>query len=173
MFINMPALTKQLGIAKSKLSDKRIKGVIQDEVIKAYHAAIEETPQYSGYLASNLRIEVNGIHGGVATELRDAHENWIQLGAEYGKIKSKGDEYAIGIASVYNRWFNNFENDATFSMGDTVTIKYVEAPHWRTAEAGVKLRDVNAPGKALARAEASIKKNQRGWLFGSRSGVKI
>jgi len=164
---------KHLGIAKEAISDKRVKGIIQDEVIKTYHLAIEETPQYSGYLASNLRIQVNGIGGGVATDLQEAHENWHELGKEYGGIKEKGDEYAIGVASVYNRWFNDYDTNPTFGVDDTISIRYL-APHWRIAEVGVKLREINKPGKALARAKANIHHDKR-IVFSRyiRSGVKI
>lgn len=170
---NMPALLKQIGTAKDFIRDEKVKGILQDEIIKAYHSGIEETPQYSGYLASNLRIQVNGIGDGPAFDLLDDHEKWHELGKEFGGIKSKGDDYAIGIASTYNRWFNNFDKDSTFSISDTVTIKYL-APYWRTAEAGVKLRDVNKPGKALARAKAGIKNDRRNKFFRNlRSGEKI
>ena len=159
---------QHLGIAKAKISDKRIKKVLKSQAIKAYHAVAEETPQYSGYLVSNLRIQVNGSGEGVATDLAEDHENWRSLAGDYGAVKQKGDEYAIGIAATYNRWFNNFDTNPAFSMGDTVTIRYIVPPeYWRMVEVGLKLRDVNKPGHALARAKASIKTTQRGWQYGS------
>jgi len=170
---DMPGLMRHLRIAKSKISDKRVKEVLREEVINAYTVAAYETPQYSGYLVSNLRIQVNGIGDGVATDLEEAHNNWHELGKSYGGIKQKGDEYAIGIASTYNRWFNNFATDPAFSMSDRVEIKYINAPHWRTAEAGVKLRDVNAPGRALATAKEKIHWNRSGWLYGTSTGGMI
>ncbi len=142
----------QVGVRKKKISPQEIMPVVKDAIIIAYHYTVENTPQYSGYLASNLRLGFNGNYGEVALDLYEAHENWRKLDREW-EVKEKGDEYAMGIASSYNSWFN----DVQFTRyTDKVGLKY-RAPHWRVAEEGTKLREVNKPGKALATAETRMK----------------
>lgn len=169
--MNTASLMRQLNIAKTKISDKNIKRVLKEEVIRAYNVVAENTPQYSGYLVSNLRVQVDGIGLGVAPDLQKEHDEWRQTGKTYG-AKSKGDQHAIDIAAAYNGWFNSFDTDPAWSMKQTVTITYL-TDYWRTAEVGVKLRDVNKPGKALAMGKAAIRWNRRGWLYGVHSDEQI
>lgn len=148
-------LQKFLGVQKKRISSERIVEVLREAAIEIYHDVIEETPQYSGYLASNLRIGADGKLPEVALDLFEAHEKWRTI----YEPKSKGDDYAIGVASVYNRGFNTTK----MTLRSKVTIRYF-APHWRIAEKGVALRSVNKPGHALARAEVKFaNKFSVGW----------
>lgn len=146
--INDINLAKWMGVRKKRLNDPRIIEVLREAAIEMYHDIIEETPQYSGFLASNLRIGVNGDLPPAALDLYEQHVNWRDI----QEPKSKGDDYAIGIAASYNRGFNT----ASMKIEDKVTIRYL-APHWRIAENGTKLRDVNGEGRAMARAQARFK----------------
>jgi len=137
-------MLKKLQVASDKMIPTAVK-ILSDEVIKTYHVTLEETPQYSGYLVSNLRILINGKGAQTAPDLLDAHMNYRSLGEL--EIKQKGDDYAMGIASSYNRGAHG-NNLHGLALTDTIGIAY-KATYWEMAEDGVKLRDVNKPGRAL------------------------
>ncbi len=170
--MNMPSLMRKINANKKLISDKNIKRVLKEETIRAYNVIAENTPQYSGYLVSNLRVQVDGRGGGHANDLKDAHDNWNKLAGDYGAVKRKGDQHAIDIASSYNGWFNTFDTNPSWSMDQTITIKYL-SDYWRTAEVGVNLRDVNKPGKAIAKGRAVIRNKRSGWQFTMEFGEQI
>jgi len=140
----LQAIQKKLRLSGKMLEEKAI-DVIVDEVIKTYKVTLAATPQYSGYLASNLRIFVNGQSAPVANELYADHQNWSKL----SNVKQKGDPAAMEIASSYNRGFFNSARPG-LTMQSTVGVGYLSG-YWRPVEAGVNLRDVNGSGKALAK----------------------
>lgn len=155
IFLSNINLAKFLGVQKKRISEEKIVEVLREAAIEIYHDVIENTPQYSGYLASNLRIGVDGNLPEPALDLYEAHEKWRSI----SEPKSKGDDYAIGIAAAYNRGFNTAKMD----IRSKVTIRYL-ASHWRVAEKGVALRNVNKPGQSMARAEAKFSEKFRvGW----------
>lgn len=147
--LNKINLAKFLDVQKRRISEEKIVDVLREAAVEIYHDVIEHTPQYSGYLASNLRIGVDGNLPEHALDLYEAHEKWRSL----SEPKSKGDDYAIGIAASYNRGFNTVKMD----IRSKVTIKYL-ASHWRVAEKGVALRNVNKPGHSMAMAEVKFAK---------------
>jgi hypothetical protein len=148
--INVSAIRKAVGIGKHALSDAALTPILKDATVKVYHSIIYGTPQYSGYLASNLRVEVKGKGGeGVATELADAHANWKDI----KDPKKKGDDHAIGIAASYNRWFN----DHQLTISDKIVIRFV-VPTYGATSGTMKLRDVNQPAIVMAKAEDMFSK---------------
>lgn len=148
IYFNDVNLAKWTAVTKKRINDPNIIEILREAAVEMYHDIIEETPQYSGYLVSNLRIGVNGVLPPVALDLYEQHMNWRQI----REPKAKGDDYAIGVAAAYNRNFNT----VPMKIDDTVTIRYL-APYWRVAESGTNLRDVNGEGRAMARAEARFK----------------
>lgn len=133
---------------------RRFRGV----AIEFYKAALKETPQYSGHMASNLRITYGGQTAGPVDKFYRGYG--VQFDKTF-KPKSKGHPAAMSAADDANRWINGIVPD----IKQTYTFGYVGEPdeaYYSGIEQGNNLRDVNAPGYALARANDIVKKKFSG-----------
>ena len=150
MHVNMVPFQKWMGVVKKRSSDEYLGEILREAAIEMYMEIADNTPQYSGYLVSNLRVGVDGDHAPHATDLLDSHNNWKSLG-EFD-IKQKGDDYAIGIAATYNRGFN-----AAKIRKESIVSVMFRAPHWFLVEQGTSLRDVNRPGHMIETTKAKYR----------------
>lgn len=135
-----------------RYGDERIGKALKANIISAYNFALEETPQWSGHMAVNLTIEVDG-HSTDGADIKP--ENWRTL-LKDGGVSQRGNTIYTGMGRDRNSWVDSYP----FTIETQASIYYTNEPtdsYYEQVEGGENLRDVNQPGHALARAEAYVR----------------
>jgi hypothetical protein len=143
-------MNKLINQKLASISEVRIGKRLRGFAIAAYQHAVERVPQYSGHMASNLRISINGAPVEYTEDM--FNENFREA---YGGLSYQaGDKAAIDKANEKNQHVNSHYP----SMYDTYTIKYAEGAqtaYFESVElATVNLRTPNMPSNAILLGEA-------------------
>lgn len=154
--LNLDYLNRFLATKREKLNPERLAARFRGVVIETYMSAVKEVPQFSGHMASNLRISVNGSAVTPSNEM-------FNPGPWQGfRAYQKGSSEAIAIANSHNSWINSRQA----ALSDVYELKYAdgaESEYFDSIESGSgKLRDVNRPSMAILRAGARIKSQYSG-----------
>lgn len=151
--INTAAINRLIKQKTRMFSDEELGKIVRGIGIRAYRDVARETPQWSGHMAANVTITVDG----------KAAPGTMEMLREFSKDddpKRKGDEEARGISDHRNSWINSHP----FTKRSKISIGYSAEPlksYYAQVEAGLStskegLRSVNRPGQALARALAKV-----------------
>jgi len=138
---------------KREYSDERIGNYIKGAVISAYNFALEETPQWSGHMAANLTITVDGKAAPGINLKDDVWQKRFRDAGDQEVLPDKGSDNGTGPGRARNSWVNA----APFTITTMASLSYINEPsenYYAEVEAGNNLRLLNRPGQALARAEA-------------------
>jgi hypothetical protein len=135
-----------------RYGDERIGKALKANIISAYNFALEETPQWSGHMAVNLTIEVDGQ----SKPGEDITTGDWRIPLDEGTVSYKGNGEFTDLGRERNSWVDSYP----FTIETQASLSYVNEPtesYYAKVEAGENLRDVNQPGHVLARAEAYVR----------------
>ncbi len=152
------------GITKN-ISDEVIGNVLLDAATSVYKEAVKETPQWSGYMASNLTISVDGEDKPGSSALKAEYK-----GSKQKPIYKKGSSTAVEIANSRNMWVNTHEGA---NMNSVIELYYANPqPYYAAVENYPQdfLREVNLPGKTIYRASKMLPSYGR--LTWTRTGFR-
>jgi hypothetical protein len=150
--IDLKLMARAIDQRKHEISDEEIGNYLRGAIIAFYNKALPEVPQWSGHMAANLTIEIDGKES-PGVDLRPPGYNYMAVvwrgeEPEMKEAKAPGNKASVR-ANQRNSWVDN----AKLTPYSTATVYYKNEPsdsYYDDVEGyTTDLRDENTPSRAL------------------------
>lgn len=142
--LNLSAIDRFITKNLNSISDEEVGGYIRGAVIAVYNQAIPNVPQYSGHMAANLTVNIDGVESPGA-DIR--YTGYVHFGQD--QVYEAGHPFGVTASRARNNWVNS----AALTIHSRGFLYYANEPdegYYTAVEDGTAdLRDVNLPSRAL------------------------
>jgi hypothetical protein len=150
--VDLKLMAKAIDQRKHEISDEEIGNYLRGAIIAFYNKALPEVPQWSGHMAANLTIEIDGKEG-PAADIRGPNYNYMAVVWSGEEPEIKEAEAPGNKASVIANQRNSWVDTAKLTPYSTATVYYKNEPsdsYYDDVEGyTTDLRKENTPSRAL------------------------